>query len=197
MMEDANIFEEKENRILSLLVLNGSSRANGNTERLTEIVVGDLPCTRINLREKHILPIEDKRHVPGGFQPVDDDHDQVIAEVLKHDILIFATPLYWYGMSGLMKTFVDRWSQSLRDSRIAFKDTMAQKAAYVVIAGGDNPRLKALPLIQQFQYIFQFLSVDFRGYVIGEGNQPGEIEHDLRAIREAEALHQKLRASLK
>ncbi|MGD8189942.1 flavodoxin family protein [Brevibacillus ginsengisoli] len=181
---------------MKILVLNGSSRERGNTERLTQAVLRDLPHTVINLREKRILPIDDKRHTEEGFQPVDDEFDEVITQMLSHDLLIFATPLYWYGMSGLMKNFVDRWSQALRDSRYTFKDDMMKKEAYVVIVGGDNPRIKALPLVQQFQYIFGFVSTPFRGYVIGEGGKPGDVENDERAMLEAEALHKQLNMKL-
>lgn len=178
---------------MRILVLNGSSRENGNTESLTRAILKDLPHTHIHLREKEILPIEDKRHTEEGFQPVDDDFHEVIREVLSHDLIIFATPLYWYGMSGSMKNFVDRWSQALRDSRYRFKEEMAQKSAYVVITGGDQPRLKGLPLIQQFQYIFGFMSMKFEGYIIGEGNKPGDVLKDERAMLEAKALSDKLR----
>ena len=177
---------------MKILVLNGSSREQGNTEWLTHTVLRDLPHTVIHLREKHIQQINDKRHTAEGFQPVDDDFDEVITQVLHHDLLIFATPLYWYGMSGIMKNFVDRWSQALRDSRYQFKTDMARKEAYLVIVGGDNPRIKALPLVQQFQYIFGFVSTPFGGYVIGEGNKPGDVANDERAMLEAEAMYKQL-----
>lgn len=177
---------------MKILVLNGSSRENGNTELLTAAMLEGISFTNINLREKHILPIDDKRHTAEGFQPIDDDFHEVISQVLQHDIIIFATPLYWYGMSGLLKNFVDRWSQALRDSRYTFKDDMAQKEAYVVIAGGDNPRFKALPLIQQFQYVFGFVGTTFSGYLIGKGSVPGEVAKDERAMADAAILNKQL-----
>ena len=30
--------------------------------------------------------------------------------MLRHHIIVFATPVYWYAMSGLMKTFFDRFT---------------------------------------------------------------------------------------
>ena len=51
---------------------------------------------------------------------------------------------------------------------------------YVVIVGGDNPKLKALPLIAQFQYIFDFVGSSFEGYVIGDANGLDEIKTMLR-----------------
>jgi multimeric flavodoxin WrbA len=32
----------------------------------------------------------------------------------KYDTLIFATPIYWYSMSGIMKVFFDRFSDLIR-----------------------------------------------------------------------------------
>lgn len=180
---------------MKVLVLQGSSRENGNTELLANLAVEGIPHTTIRLREKKILPILDQRHDPDGFAAVADDYDEVIEAVLAHDILVFATPIYWYGMSGHMKNFVDRWSQSLRDKRYAFKDALGQKQAYVITTGGDEPRIKGLPLIQQFQYIFSFVGMPFAGYIIGEGNKPGEIMEDEKAVADAERLRDRLLAT--
>jgi multimeric flavodoxin WrbA len=115
-----------------------------------------------------------------------------VEQVLAHDVLVFATPLYWYGMSGPMKLFVDRWSQSLRDKRYDFKAALRQKRAFVVITGGDNPRIKGLPLVHQFAYIFDFVGMDFAGHVIGEGNKPGDVLLDQRALGEVDSLRARL-----
>ncbi|MED1950446.1 flavodoxin family protein [Brevibacillus centrosporus] len=170
---------------MKILVLQGSSRENGNTEQLSQLVLQGIPHTQIHLREKNIRAIHDQRHDPEGFTAVDDDYDAIVEAVLEHDVIVFATPIYWYGMSGFMKDFVDRWSQSLRDKRYSFKQALAQKQAFVITTGGDDPRVKGLPLIQQFQYIFGFVGMPFAGYIIGEGNKPGDVLSDKRAVAEA------------
>jgi multimeric flavodoxin WrbA len=181
---------------LSVLILAGSSRADSNSKALAERVVEGIPHTLVELRTLTIQPIDDKRHTPEGFQPVPDDYDKVVEEMLKHEILLFATPLYWYGMSGHMKNFIDRWSQSLRDPRFSFKETMKGKKAYVIITGGDNPRLKGLPLVQQFQYIFEFMNITFAGYLLGEANKPGDIWNDTVSLEQAKYLNQALKSQL-
>lgn len=178
---------------MSIAVLNGSGRPGGNTELLTNVVLDGLPHTELVLREKRILPIVDQRHTEGGFQPVDDDYDSVVEAVLSHETLIFVSPVYWYGVSGLLKNFIDRWSQSLRDPRYNFKEAMSKKQAFVLVAGGDNPRIKALPLIQQLRYTFDFVGMPLSGYIIGQASKPGEILEDSRAITEAKWLNSLLK----
>ncbi|NGQ95922.1 flavodoxin family protein [Brevibacillus sp. SYP-B805] len=175
-----------------MLILYGSTRRGGNTEWLTERMVEGLPATRIYLREKQIRPIQDMRHTAEGFSPVDDDYDEVVQEMLRHDAIVFATPLYWYGMSGLMKNFIDRWSQSLRDPDLDFKAQMRTKKAYVVIVGGDNPRIEALPLVGQFTHIFRYFGMEFAHYLIGKGNKPGDVQRDEQAIAQAAQIRKAL-----
>lgn len=175
---------------MKIAAIIGSSRIDGNTQQLTEIALEGIEYTPIILKDKKITPIDDLRHADGGFQPVADDYDEVIDKVLEHDILIFSTPVYWYGMSGLMKNFVDRWSQSLRDSRFEFKKKMSQKKVYVVTCGGDQPKIKALPLIQQFQHIFDFMGMSFADYMIGTANAPHDIETDQQAVGDARRWNQ-------
>lgn len=177
---------------MSIFVLYGSSRKNGNSELLTGKTVENIRHASIYLREKQIDAITDKRHDPEGFGPIADDYEDIVHQMLAHDILLFSTPLYWYGMSGIMKNFIDRWSQSLRSPTYDFKGALSRKQAYVIMTGGDNPKLKGLPLIQQFAYIFDFVGIPFAGYIIGEGNKPGDVLSDMSAIFQAQELNKKL-----
>lgn len=69
---------------------------------------------------------------------------------------------------------------------------MSQKRAYVIATGGDQPYTKGLPMIHQLQPIFNFVGTTFEGYIIGEGNRPGDIDKDLKALFAAEQLRKKL-----
>ncbi|MBN6889461.1 multimeric flavodoxin WrbA [Cytobacillus horneckiae] len=178
---------------MSIAVIYGGSRSQGNAEILTKTVIHDLNVKEIYLKEYRMEPITDGRHDVEGFQEVADDYDKVIDQMLSHDIIIFSTPIYWYSMTGTMKNFIDRWSQTLRDSnRPYFKEQLSKKKAYVIAVGGDQPSIKGLPMIQQFQYIFDFVGISFEGYIIGHGNKPGDILNDEKALIEAEQLRKKL-----
>lgn len=180
---------------MSIAVIYGGTRPNGNTELLTKHALKGLEVEQIILREHNILPIDDKRHDAKGFEDRHDDYNSIMKRILPHDTLIFATPIYWYSMSGIMKNFVDRWSHTMRDTKFPdFKQQMSKKDAFVIAVGGDNPAIKGLPMIQQFQYIFDFMGVQFKGYIIGKGNQPGDILDDETSLTAAEILYAKLKA---
>lgn len=179
---------------MSIAVIYGSTRQNGNTERLTEQVIDGLEVEEIFLRDFNIQPIHDQRHEESGFTSVSDDYDSLIERMMKHDTLIFATPVYWYSMSGTMKNFMDRWSQTMRDVKFPnFKEQLGTKKAFVIAVGGDNPHLKGLPLIQQFNYIFTFMGMSFEGYVLGKASRPGDILNDQVAFANAREMNLKLK----
>lgn len=184
---------------MKLLAFYGSSRKNGNTEALTNLILEELNIddfSKIHLMDYNIKPIIDQRHTESGFQPVDDDYDSLINELLNHDAVLFATPLYWYGMSGHLKNFIDRWSQSIRNENYDFKELMKRKKMYVVIVGGKSAPITALPLVQQFQLISQFMDMEFGGYVIGKGVKPLDVLEDEGSIFSAEQLGKKIRSDL-
>ncbi|TYP73394.1 flavodoxin family protein [Paenibacillus methanolicus] len=182
---------------MSIAVIYGGTRAGGNTEQLAERALNGLEAERIYLKDYDIRAIEDHRHSEEGFRDRGDDYNAIIDRALRHDILLFATPIYWYGMSGPIKNFVDRWSQTLRDAdRPGFREQMKAKTAYVIAVGGDQPLLKGLPLVLQFQHIFGFFGTTYGGYILGEGNRPGDIAQDREAMRKADLLHVQLKERL-
>ena len=167
---------------MKILALLGSTRENGNSEYLTKRMLEGTDHTMVSLADKHINSIVDERHSEEGFSPVEDDYEELLELLLRHDVLVFSTPLYWYGMSGPMKNFFDRWSQYLRDEQLNLKEELAKKKAYVIVTGGSSAKIKGLPLIQQFSYIFEFVNMEFVDYVIGSGVKPGEVKEDQLAL---------------
>lgn len=181
---------------MKIMVFYGSIREKGNSEILADYVIKDLKVKKIFLKDYHIPPISDLYHL-GGEKFSDckrDDYRSLIQEQMLADVILFVTPVYWYGLSSLLKTYIDRWSETLRDPSMPdFKEKMKSKEVYLITVGGDHPSLKALPMIQQMQYITEFFQMKFGGYIIGEGNAKGEILTDRNAIHSAIDLNQYLK----
>lgn len=181
---------------MKLMAIYGSSRRGGNSEQLTDLIIGNLPATRLYLADTPAPAIDDRRHAPEGFPPITGPYQGMVEQLLAHDLLLFATPLYWYGMSGHMKNFVDNFSHALRDPRYNFREAMKSKEAFVLITGSDQARRKGLPLVQQFGLICDFLGMKYGGYLIAEGGKPGEALQDRQALAEARLLHETLASRL-
>ncbi|KWW21997.1 NAD(P)H-dependent oxidoreductase [Peribacillus simplex] len=178
---------------MNIAVIYGGTRPDGNTEILTEYLIEGIATEKFYLKDYNIKPIMDMRHSKDGFQDRSDEYNSIIERILPCDILIFATPIYWYSMSGTMKNFIDRWSQTLRDPKYPdFKNRMASKKAFVIAVGGDEPTIKGLPMIQQFNHIFDFMGIEFAGYILGNGNKPEEVIQDKNAFSAAAQIRNTL-----
>jgi len=57
-----------------------------------------------------------------------DDADEICQKALRADVLVFATPIYYYEMSGQLKTLLDRLNP-LFPSDYAFRDVYLLTAA--------------------------------------------------------------------
>lgn len=99
-----------------VLVLCSSPRVDGNTELLAkkfvkgvESVNGLAQVEYIRLADKHIGFCQGCRACAETEQCYQKDDMQVLIDkVLDADVLVFATPVYFYTMSAQMKVFIDR-----------------------------------------------------------------------------------------
>lgn len=65
-----------------------------------------LPFDTYDLIQLHVKKIE---HYKYDSSKPQDDFLTIIEEAIKADTIVFATPVYWYAMSGMMKVFFDRF----------------------------------------------------------------------------------------
>ena len=102
------------------LVLQASPRKNGNTAALVErFLVGLVEGGTHNVREFWLNDL-DIRPCQGCFRCagessciIDDDMQQIYPEIVAADLVVFATPIYWWHMNAQMKLCVDRMTALL------------------------------------------------------------------------------------
>ncbi|MTI31203.1 flavodoxin family protein [Xanthovirga aplysinae] len=91
------------------VIILGSSRSNGNTHKVVTFFKEKTGFDLIDLNSKNIGEFD------YNFENRNDDFIPLIKQIVdKYEVLIFATPVYWYAMSGIMKTFFDRISDCLK-----------------------------------------------------------------------------------
>lgn len=131
------------------VVILGSSNSIGETYKISEYVSQQTGFTILDLKTKEILPFD------YNFQNKEDDFFVVIEHhVNKYDVLIFATPVYWYSMSGVMKIFFDRISDCLKIYKETGRKLRGKEVA--VISSGYDEELKLgfyMPFIETSKYL--------------------------------------------
>jgi NAD(P)H-dependent FMN reductase len=85
------------------LVLLASARPAGHTAALVRHVFAPTDCVVTDLRTMPLAPFS-----YAGLYPPDDAFADLTQLLLAHEAIVLATPVYWYAMSGLLKTFFDR-----------------------------------------------------------------------------------------
>ncbi len=89
------------------IIILGSSRSFGETRKAVDLIIGDRNIKIVDLRDLNIS-LYDYEH-----NNKDDDYIPLMEEVIEHELIILATPVYWYSMSATMKIFIDRISDLL------------------------------------------------------------------------------------
>jgi multimeric flavodoxin WrbA len=67
---------------------------------------------------------------------IDDDLREVFRELKTADVWVWASPVYWWNVSGLLKVFIDRFEQYWGDAE--FKELCAKKKAVIITCGGQS-----------------------------------------------------------
>ena len=131
------------------VIIQGSSRSNGNTNKITSFVQKKTGFDIIDLKSKQIGEFD------YNFKNKADDFLPLMVEIVnKYDTIIFATPVYWYSMSGIMKNFFDRITDCLKiEKEIGRK--LRGKTMGMISCGSDSEIKKGfeMPFVESANYL--------------------------------------------
>lgn len=115
------------------VIILGSSRKDGNTRKVADEIVRMAGWDLIDLKDYNIS-YYDYEH-----RNLDDDFLPLMRKVIaNYDVLIFATPVYWYSMSGIMKVFFDRITDLLKIEKDLGRKLRGKSMAALSCSGGGN-----------------------------------------------------------
>lgn len=163
---------------MKIVVLQGSPNKKGSTNILVEEFTKGAESAGHSVRRFDIAHMNIKPCtgcVACGYEGpcVQKDDSQVIREaVLGADMIVFATPLYYYGMSAQLKVVVDRFCSY--NSSITGKH---MKAALLTVAwNSDDWTFEALEC--HYKTLVRYLDFDDCGMVLGKGcGSPAMTKH--------------------
>jgi multimeric flavodoxin WrbA len=115
------------------LIILGSSRKDGNTKKIVDEI--------INISGWDVLDLNDYNFSYYDYEHknLDDDYLPLMRKIIaNYNVLIFATPVYWYAMSGIMKVFFDRITDLLDEEKELGRKLRGKGMAVVSCSSGGN-----------------------------------------------------------
>jgi multimeric flavodoxin WrbA len=156
------------------IIILGSSNSNGETRKMVSYVGEKTGYPIIDLKTKNISDFDYE------FKNRNDDFHPLIREVVDtYELIIFATPVYWYSMSGILKTFFDRISDCLKIEKETGRKLRGMEMA--VISCGSDRELKAgfhMPFIETAKYLGMKYTSDVHCWV-ENGTIPALVKNKL------------------
>lgn len=170
---------------MQILALNGSPRKQGNTDILIDEILRGVRSSghdaeKIRLYDYEIRPCIDcrrcKQSETGHTCALKDGMAEIYPKLEAADIIVFGTPIYWYGPTAKMKLLVDRQRPFIASRKLEGKTGM-------LVVPSEEGSDCCGPLLEMFRMSFEYLgmktgeSILARAYERGEIRQsPGELE---------------------
>ena len=132
-----------------VVILSSSPRRGGNSDRLCDEFMRGAEeaghrVEKVFLRDKRVNYCTGCGVCNSGKPcPLKDDAEAIIEAMVEADIIVMATPVYFYTMSAQMKTLIDRCCS--RYTR------MSDKTFYFIATAADGNRKNMLRTIDTFQ----------------------------------------------
>lgn len=158
-----------------ILILNGGPRLNGNTMELIKAFTAGAEeagaeVVRFDLDRMNIHGC--KGCLGGGKNPDSpcvqkDDMEKVYPEYKAADILVFASPLYYWGLTGQLKIAIDRlFAVTESDPNWA----TPKKSIALLMASEGKGDANSAPVLSYLESLGGFLEWPNLGHVIAGGN---------------------------
>lgn len=174
----------------SFLFVLGSTRVDGNSERLARRAAAALPATVAQswrrLIDDPLPPFFDTRH-SSGYGPVDGAGRRWCEATLAATDLVIVTPVNWYSVAWPVKLYLDHISGWMRAPGVNFAERMAGRALWaVVVDADDDGEGAATPVVDALARSAAYLDLRWSGALVGHGNRPGEVLADAAAVAAAD-----------
>jgi multimeric flavodoxin WrbA len=118
---------------MNIVMILGSSRTDGETSKVVKQIKQISNWDVIDLKDYKIGSY-DYEH-----KNKEDDYLSLMRRIINnYDVLVLATPVYWYAMSGTMKIFFDRFTDLLDDEKELGRKLRYKSMAAITSSQGSH-----------------------------------------------------------
>ncbi|MBO4820172.1 MAG: flavodoxin family protein [Prevotella sp.] len=177
---------------MNILILKGSPRKGGNTDLLVDAFIKGA----ISRHKVEVVSVYDNKVSPCMGCNVcfkskkhtcvqKDDMSLIYEKMSKADVLVIASPVYFYGLSAQLKAVIDRCHNPLRD-------TFHIKKMALLLVGAASLSELFDSILTQYQLCLNFFKMEDAGRVLVRGaKEKGDVKKG-DALQEAFELGQRI-----
>lgn len=161
-----------------ILLFLGSPRLGGNTERLADAFMEGATekghqCEKIRLAALSIGPCKACTGCWKNGLPClqKDDMQEIYPKIETADVLVFASPLYYFGFSAQMKCLIDRFYSFEK------KPELIHKKETVLLAAGADSEIRSFDgMLAMYRNCCSYLEWIDRGQIVALNTwNPGDV----------------------
>lgn len=192
IVKASGILNSKNSNKMKIVVLTGSPRRNGNTNHLaTQFIKGAEEAGH------EVYRFDSAQHEVSGCIACNacgmdgacilkDDFNELRPHLVEADMVVFATPMYYFGFSSQLKAVIDRFYAL--NGRIKG----APKQSAFLMAYADTDPKEAQPMLSHYHTLLDYLGWTDRGTVVAPGMWPAGSVNNTQYSRQAYELGLKL-----
>ncbi|NTW05263.1 MAG: flavodoxin family protein [Peptococcaceae bacterium] len=163
---------------INIVVVTGSPRSKGNSEFLADAFIEGAEESGNIITKFNVGKMEIKGCIAceycfshNGTCAQDDDMQEIYSALHKAEMLVFASPIYYYGFTSQLKAVIDRLYASYgRENFFSIKST-------ILLLTCEEEAVAAESAILQYKTIVKYLGWQDKGVIVQElVNKKGEIQ---------------------
>jgi multimeric flavodoxin WrbA len=177
---------------MKILAFVGSPRKGSNTDLVVSAVLQGAEenkheVEKVYLYDEDIRPCQDcKACKRETFTcSVKDAMQRLYPLIEEAEVLVFGTPLYWYGASAKMKLLVDRLRPYIAS------DKLKDKKAVLVIPSEDGPDA-CIYAVGMFNLSFKYLNLNLVATLLPKAVEYAEVLKQPETLKEAREIGKNL-----
>ena len=187
----AELLNDKTDKKMKIVVSTGSPRRNGNTNHLAgQFIKGaeeaGYEVYRFDCAQRKVSPcIACNRCGMNGQCIFNDDFEELRPHLVAADMVVFATPMYYFGFSSQLKAVIDRFYALNGQIKGHVKQSV------LLMAYADTAPEEAEPMLSHYHTLLQYLGWKDNGTVVAAGMWPAGAVNGTEYSRQAYELGRK------
>ena len=170
---------------MKIVIINGSARKGNTLTAINAFIKGAAEKNEIEViapDKLHISPCKGCGACQCHKGCVDqDDTNPTINKLVEADMILFATPVYWWGMTAQSKQVIDKcYCRGLQ--------LKEKKIGLIVVGGSPLDNIQYELICKQFDCMASYLSWDMLFQKCYYANARDELAKDVDAIQKLENL---------